>query len=273
MAKKRRDGTALGNFSRAYQGHISAAFVFCVLACRFAGGAYSSIATKMTSLSYPTGDGRYGAGGDDVYLIGFVATFFIFVRYILQLLIFNRIADSGKCDRDKFTMQGWQFSYYLTAWVWGFVEYYHSDYWLDMGKLFVGYPHLQLSPSFKLYYIFQISFWIQMVFVTLIEKWQKDFIPMMMHHFITIFLCASSYAFNFTWTGHVILVEQDLGDIFLPLAKMFKYFVDAASTRVGRNLDAPQPTIFAPAPVPHFLLCQVGRAVRAQSGACIFESA
>ena len=61
---------------------------------------------------------------------------------------------------------------------------------------------------------------------------------MMAHHFITIFLIATSYFFNFVRIGHVVLVEQDLADIFLPLAKMFKYFPDSATNRLGRVAGA-----------------------------------
>ena len=46
---------------------------------------------------------------------------------------------------------------------------------------------------------------------------------MMAHHFITIGLSGSSYFFGYLYAGHVVLVEQDLADIFLPLAKIFKY--------------------------------------------------
>eukprot|EP00656_Telonema_subtile_P053065 TRINITY_DN7563_c0_g1_i2.p1 TRINITY_DN7563_c0_g1~~TRINITY_DN7563_c0_g1_i2.p1 ORF type:complete len:295 (+),score=80.41 TRINITY_DN7563_c0_g1_i2:145-1029(+) len=101
-----------------------------------------------------------------------------------------------------------------------------------------------MSMSFKLYYLMQVSFWVQMAFITLIEKWQKDFIQMMAHHFITIGLTSSSYFFGFTRAGHVVLVEQDFADIFLPLAKMFKYFTESADKqlalaagRVARDAD------------------------------------
>ena len=129
----------------------------------------------------------------------------------------------GPCDPEKFTMQAWQASYYLTAWLVGFYIYYQSDYWLDMPKMWINYPQNKgMTALFKLYYLCQVSFWCQMAFVTLIEKWQKDFIQMMMHHFITIGLTSSSYFFGFLRAGHVVLVEQDLADIFLPCAKMFK---------------------------------------------------
>jgi len=217
-----------------YQVHVSAIFVLGAIALRSFPGDLGMIAQKMTSVAYPLEDGRFGSGREDWYLVSFMVMVLILLRVILQHSVFNRIADMGQCDRDKFTMQGWHFSYYTTIWIWGFIEYYNSDYFLDMPAMWDAYPQNKHTFSFKIYYLFQLSFWMQMVFVTLIEKWQKDFIQMMAHHFITIFLIATSYFFNFVRIGHVVLVEQDLADIFLPLAKMFKYFPDSATNRLGR---------------------------------------
>jgi acyl-CoA-dependent ceramide synthase len=46
---------------------------------------------------------------------------------------------------------------------------------------------------------------------------------MMVHHVITTLLIFSSWNVNFVRVGIAIMVEQDLADIFLPLAKCFKY--------------------------------------------------
>merc|ERR1711934_177815 len=229
--KKRSDGSALGNFCRAYQGYIACCFVSFVLANRFwlLDPELQSISLKMTSLSYANPDGTYDSGHDDLYTIGFMVVSLVAIRVALKFLVFDLIASFGPCDPDKFTMQAWQFSYYLAIWVAGAVLYYESEYFLDMQKLWEQYPqNKSMSFKFKMYYLMQVAFWVQMAFVTLIEKWQNDFIQMMAHHFITIGLCSCSYFMGFLRCGHVVLVEQDFADIFLPFAKMFKYFAEAA---------------------------------------------
>merc|ERR1711998_353880 len=45
----------------------------------------------------------------------------------------------------------------------------------------------------------------------------------MAHHFITIGMLTCSYFMGYAKVGHLILVEQDFADIFLPLAKMLRY--------------------------------------------------
>jgi len=149
--------------------------------------------------------------------------------------MWDRIAAMGPCDPEKFTMQAWQASYYITAWVVGLYLYYISDYWFYMPAMWNDYPQNKgMTALFKLYYLCQVAFWCQMAFVTVIEKWQKDFVQMMMHHAITIGLTSSSYFFGFLRAGHVVLVEQDLADIFLPCAKMFKYFTEAGDKVLTR---------------------------------------
>ena len=75
----------------------------------------------------------------------------------------------------------------------------------------------------KTYYLMQLAFWFSMIFVTLVEPWRSDTLFMMIHHFITTFLVCSSFALGHIRPGTAILVEQDLADIFLPLAKCFRY--------------------------------------------------
>lgn len=62
-----------------------------------------------------------------------------------------------------------------------------------------------------------------MVFVTLVEPWQKDFVVMIAHHVVTITMFAGSYYIGMVRVAHAILVEQDFADMFLPAAKMCNY--------------------------------------------------
>ena len=85
------------------------------------------------------------------------------------------------------------FVYYTTAFCWGLSEIVGSAYWFDTAALWRDYPHTAaMSPTFKLYFVAQLSFWFHMVFVTLIEPWQKDFVAMIVHHAITIAMSAPS---------------------------------------------------------------------------------
>lgn len=202
------------------------------LLCKFAAiGVYlasqvlgpESLPGKMTTVAYKQSAETYGMGADDCYLIAYLVLVFLAARGILAQYIFMPAADYVGANGKKFEVQAWQFLFYLAVWTWGFLEYWHSDYFLDNTPLFQNYPTDTHKLSFKLYYLVQTAFWCQMVVLTLTEKWEKDFIPMMAHHFITIGLLVCSYFMGFAKVGHVVLVEQDFADILLPLAKMFRY--------------------------------------------------
>jgi len=88
----------------------------------------------------------------------------------------------------------------------------------------VQIPHPWLTPHPRTaYYLGCGAFWFSQIFVTLVEQWRSDFWVMMIHHVITTILIFSSWQVNNIRVGVAILVEQDLADIFLPLAKCFKY--------------------------------------------------
>lgn len=142
-------------------------------------------------------------------------------------------------DLPKFSDMGWQFLYYLTAWLAGMTLYYQSSwgYCPQVGILsgmlggpVCGYdhiwedmPHDYLGAPFKWYYLLQTSFWIHQLFIMSVELWRKDFHLFYFHHVITIGMLAFSYFLGLTRVGTAVLVEQDFADIILPLAKMFHY--------------------------------------------------
>jgi len=54
----------------------------------------------------------------------------------------------------------------------------------------LGYPHWELKPQLKLYYLMQAAFWVQQLLVLLLrlEKPRKDYYELVCHHFVTIWL-------------------------------------------------------------------------------------
>eukprot|EP00747_Dinoflagellata_sp_TGD_P139558 gnl/TRDRNA2_/TRDRNA2_175907_c6_seq1.p1 gnl/TRDRNA2_/TRDRNA2_175907_c6~~gnl/TRDRNA2_/TRDRNA2_175907_c6_seq1.p1 ORF type:complete len:252 (-),score=45.78 gnl/TRDRNA2_/TRDRNA2_175907_c6_seq1:198-920(-) len=104
------------------------------------------------------------------------------------------------------------------------MECHSSPYWFNTTELWRGVPqNMDMNASFKLYFLFQMAFWLHMVFVTLVEPWQKDFVVMILHHIVTIALLQGAYWLGFVRVGNAILTEQDFADIFLPAAKMCNY--------------------------------------------------
>eukprot|EP00747_Dinoflagellata_sp_TGD_P165338 gnl/TRDRNA2_/TRDRNA2_186476_c0_seq1.p1 gnl/TRDRNA2_/TRDRNA2_186476_c0~~gnl/TRDRNA2_/TRDRNA2_186476_c0_seq1.p1 ORF type:complete len:366 (+),score=69.87 gnl/TRDRNA2_/TRDRNA2_186476_c0_seq1:119-1216(+) len=204
--------------------------VFCGAVCALAKGLAGPApdwAIKMTNLQHPVGQGRFRAGVDDLYSIAFAVALLTVCRKVAMKLVAAPLALILRCGPDnvqKFEQQAWVFVYYCMAFSWGLSECYGSPYWFNTAELYRGVPqNMDMSASFKLYYLFQMAFWFHMVFVTLVEPWQKDFVVMILHHVVTISMLQGAYWLGFLRMGNAILTEQDFADIFLPIAKMCNY--------------------------------------------------
>jgi hypothetical protein len=210
-------------------------------------------AGQLSSDRRPTvqGDVLYARGPSDVYFVLGWSVMLCGLRHLIQTLILKPLArcvlgasfsKRKPMQIHKFAENGWQVLYYGTAFVTGFSIQYGTDWWFGgmsrLGgpddwdaNLWKGYGGVNPASPFwnfhsyrmKTYYLMQLAFWFSMIFVTLVEPWRSDTLFMMIHHLITTFLVGGSFAMDNVRTGTAVLVEQDLADIFLPLAKCFKY--------------------------------------------------
>lgn len=149
------------------------------------------------------------------------------LRAFMMTFVYTPIGRSQGITKQKalmrFAEQAWGFTFALTSWSCGMILFYRSPYWLDMDAFYANYPERTLSPTFKLYYLGQLAFWLQCILALNLEAKRKDYVQMFGHHVLTSTLLIASYAFHTTRVGQVILMLMDFSDIFLPLAKMLKY--------------------------------------------------
>ncbi|KAF8138540.1 TLC domain-containing protein [Boletus edulis] len=134
--------------------------------------------------------------------------------------------DARKIHRSmlRFAEQGWSFIYYAVNFAFGVYVHHHlPTRVLDPIDLWLNYPHIPLAGTVKFYYLTQTAFYLHQVLILNAEARRKDHVQMMAHHIITIILMVTSYTYNFTRIGCVIMVLMDCCDIFLPLAKMLRY--------------------------------------------------
>ena len=219
-----------------------------------ASAAPSSLAGKMVFLSHRvvalpqsaavlTSDRRainalaspvlYARGADDLLFVLGWTVILTGLRFIVQSVLLKPLARAcGRTKRmtvHKFAENGWQVIYYACAFCTGLSIQFGTDWWFfgepDWNEnLWRGYGGEVLHrPVVKAYYLIQLAFWVSMIFVTLVEPWRSDIVPMMLHHFITSFMVGGSYSLDQIRVGTAVLVEQDFADVFLPLAKCFKY--------------------------------------------------
>ncbi|KAK7985872.1 sphingosine n-acyltransferase lac1 [Apiospora saccharicola] len=184
--------------------------------------------SKFFTIShYNDATGRYAVGENDYYFIVFCMVLFTGLRAGVMEHVLAPLAKlwgiSKKKEITRFSEQAWLLVYYFVFWPLGWYIYSTSPYYLNMQELFTNWPIRELSGLSKGYFLAQWAFWLQQVLVINIEERRKDHWQMLTHHFITIALISCAYYYHQTRVGNLILVLMDLVDIFLPLAKCFKY--------------------------------------------------
>lgn len=166
-------------------------------------------------------------GIDDIYFVLLWIVNLTLIRAVLLDYIFSPLAKAAGIaklkERTRFAEQGWSFAYYSVTWVVGMWLLSNSDYAFSVKQLWVGWPHYQLDPRVKAYYLIQLSCWLSQIYVLNVEERRKDYEQMFAHHIVTCALVIGSYYYYYTRVGHVILISMDMVDILLSGAKMIKY--------------------------------------------------
>lgn len=148
-------------------------------------GPLGDVARKMTTVAYPVTmelEGatvtRFNAGPDDRWLVFMLVVGLTFGRWLAQHTLFRPLGwlmgVKGADDAHKFAEMGWQLLWYASAEVAGFAIATSEWDLFDTTQLWIGYPHNRMTLAMKLYYLTQLSFWLHMIFVTVLEAWRKD---------------------------------------------------------------------------------------------------
>jgi hypothetical protein len=136
----------------------------------------------------------------------------------------NGVKEAGAKKICKFTESAWKLTYYLSTEICVVWITYKEPWFTDTSTFWHGWPHQTLKYPLKLFYTFQCGFYIYSVAALLVwETRRKDHNVMMSHHIVTIGLIAYSYITGSFRAGTVILALHDVSDIFMELAKLFKY--------------------------------------------------
>jgi len=188
-------------------------------------------------ISHPTpsptddsSDLRYRKGWLDLVFLGYHVVFFSFVRQTVIYRICYPIAQyfgirkKGKLAR--FGEQGYAIVYFGFFGAWGLRVMSHlPTWWYNCQHFWIDYPHWQMTPELKRYYLMQASYWCHqlIVFVLRLEKPRKDYKERVAHHVVTAWLIGWSYGTNLTLVGNAVYASMDIPDFFIATAKMLNY--------------------------------------------------
>ncbi|CAE7203639.1 unnamed protein product [Rhizoctonia solani] len=196
---------------------------------------YSNPFAPLLFISYPLSDSepsdlRYGKGWLDLVFLAYYVIFFSFVRQSVTIHIIKPLAQRlgvrKEAKLDRFAEQGYAVLYFGVFGTLGlYVMSQMPTWWFKTEHFWLEYPHWRMTPLMKSYYLLQASYWTQQLLVLALglEKPRKDFVELIIHHIVTIYLISSSYIVNLTWIGNAVFITMDISDIFLSLSKIFNY--------------------------------------------------
>ncbi|SPO36000.1 related to longevity-assurance protein LAG1 [Pseudozyma flocculosa] len=205
--------------------------------------ATSSIRQAIQSVWSRSGDAdlvRYQKGYNDLKFLVFYVIVFSFIRQTTTLYFFKPFAKwwgiKGESKQARFTEQGYAVLYWGSAAAFGlYVMSFQESWWYNLEHLWLKYPHWQMRPDLKLYYLLQFAYWLQQALVMLLrlEKPRKDYYELIAHHLVTLWLIGWSYLINLTMIGTTVFVCMDIPDTWLGMAKALNYMqLDTLATGV-----------------------------------------
>ncbi|KAF9055413.1 longevity assurance proteins LAG1/LAC1 [Hymenopellis radicata] len=184
-------------------------------------------------------DPRYQKG---YYDLAFIAYYIVFWSMVRQLITVNLCQPAARYFRirkvklERFGEQGYATIYFFVMGCWGYrimgqlpTFWYRTEYfWLD-------YPHWDMKPELKRYYLMQMAYWCQqfLVLVLGLEKPRKDYAVLVVHHFVTIWLVGWSYMTNMTVLGSAVYMSMDIPDSSLALSMLLNYMQKERSKTIA----------------------------------------
>ncbi|EPT03761.1 hypothetical protein FOMPIDRAFT_1058579 [Fomitopsis schrenkii] len=175
-------------------------------------------------------DPRYAKGYLDLAFIAYYVIFWSWVRQVITLHIcwplarWFGIRKTAKLER--FGEQGYAVLYFAFMGAWGIrIMSQLPTWWYRTEYFWIDYPHWDMKPELKRYYLMQAAYWCQqfIVLALKLEKPRKDYHELIAHHFVTLWLVGWSYLVNLTFIGNAVYVSMDIPDVFLALSKIMNY--------------------------------------------------
>ncbi|KAG0692077.1 TRAM/LAG1/CLN8 homology domain-containing protein, partial [Suillus ampliporus] len=97
-------------------------------------------------------------------------------------------------------------------------------WWFRTEHFWIGYPHWQMKPELKRYFLMHAAYWCQQLIVLLyVLRNHARTTELVMHHFITIWCIGWGYLINMTYIGHAIYMSMDIPDALLAFSKLLNY--------------------------------------------------
>ncbi|KAG9317408.1 putative longevity assurance proteins LAG1/LAC1 [Chiua virens] len=180
--------------------------------------------------SSPDSDPRYQKGYLDLVFLAYHIVFFSFLRQVVTINLSHPIARhfgiKSTSKLNRFGEQAYALVYFAVMGTWGYrIMSQLPTYWYKTEYFWRGYPHWDMIPELKRYYLMHSAYWVQQLIVLLLclEKPRKDYGELVAHHLVTLWLVGWSYLTNLTFIGNAVYMSMDIPDVFLAFSKILNY--------------------------------------------------
>ncbi|CAL1700746.1 unnamed protein product [Somion occarium] len=175
-------------------------------------------------------DPRYQKGYLDLVFVVYYIIFWSFFRQTVTIHICRPLARwfgiNKEAKLDRFGEQAYAVVYFTITGVWGLIIMSKlPTWWYQTEHFWLEYPHWQMIPQLKAYYLMQAAYWCQQLMVLLLglEKPRKDYHELVAHHLVTLWLVGWSYLVNLTFIGNAVYISMDIPDVLLGFSKLLNY--------------------------------------------------
>ncbi|KAF7355398.1 TLC domain-containing protein [Mycena sanguinolenta] len=152
------------------------------------------------------------------------------LRQLVTVTFFRRVAKyygiQKEAKLDRFGEQGYAIVYFGITGAWGLrIMSQLPTWWYRTEYFWIDYPHWDMNPELKRYYLMQMAYWCQqfIVLVLGLEKPRKDYYELVAHHIVTLWLVGWSYLTNLTLIGNAVYMSMDIPDMALAISKILNY--------------------------------------------------
>ena len=123
----------------------------------------------------------------------------------------------------KFKETLWRLVYYAALVAVAIVTLWDAPWFKDTDECWTDFGKQQKFVSVHIYYHLEAGFYVSLLFSVFTDVRRKDFLEMVVHHFVTLLLLAYSHLCSIERIGTLIMAVHDVSDVFLELAKTLHY--------------------------------------------------
>ncbi|VDM04760.1 unnamed protein product [Schistocephalus solidus] len=165
---------------------------------------YPCSTTKVSKVCPP--DLLYTTGRYDFCAIFFYSIVAIILHAVAQEYMLDKITRKlhlPRSSQSKFSESGQLLIFYVASVYWAVYALINEGFLSSLGGLWAEYPHAHLPFWIKLFFIFQISYWLHNYPELYFQKAKKSEIPNRVFY-STLYLVGVTAVFNFQWFVHPI---------------------------------------------------------------------